>query len=423
MRTIAKEIKRLVLLEGFKLSEIAVVVRERESYAETVARVMREESVACNLDRRTVAGEIPAARAVLKLFAVLDDLARDESHVLKMPQLADQIKSGYFRLSREEIDELAREFAASYEHFLGDEETVESKLEERKRRVGIGRWDPDELENIIAYVGSELRLIDWLDRCRKLLAELPTAPATKELFNAGSIELISDDEEAQLEGAETVQKEDRHLEKKRRPQRDVHPAALAWASIVIKRFTSHIQAVPREAQPVALRTALMKLLVQFQFRKQVARPIRKSEERELSRTTLDLHALEALRRALVTTIKSIELTAGGLADQTPLTTFIEETRRCLSSQSVVVGRAERSGLRVLEATDVRGLRFRALFIAGLVEGGFPLSASRDWIYPHEERERLKRYGLVLEDISPESLLKEEHYFYQVAGRATERLYL
>ncbi len=78
---------------------------------------------------------------------------------------------------------------------------------------------------------------------------------------------------------------------------------------------------------------------------------------------------------------------------------------------------------MLEATDVRGLRFRAVFIAGLVEGGFPLRASRDWIYPHEERERLKRYGLTLEDISPATLLKEEHYFYQAACRATDRLYL
>jgi ATP-dependent helicase/DNAse subunit B len=81
------------------------------------------------------------------------------------------------------------------------------------------------------------------------------------------------------------------------------------------------------------------------------------------------------------------------------------------------------GLKVLEVTDVRGLRFRAVFIAGLVEGGFPLRASRDWMYPHEERERLKQYGLTLEDISPNTLLKEEHYFYQAACRATERLYL
>jgi ATP-dependent helicase/nuclease subunit B len=108
---------------------------------------------------------------------------------------------------------------------------------------------------------------------------------------------------------------------------------------------------------------------------------------------------------------------------TTLSIFIEEVRRSLNFQSQVVSAADARGLRVLEATDVRGLRFRAIFIAGLIEGGFPLRASRDWIYPHEERERLKKYGLTLEDISPATLLKEEHYFYQASCRATERLYL
>ena len=101
--------------------------------------------------------------------------------------------------------------------------------------------------------------------------------------------------------------------------------------------------------------------------------------------------------------------------------FLQEVRRSLGSQSQLFGAPDRNGLRVLEATDVRGLRFRAVFMAGLTEGGFPLTAGRDWIYPHEERDRLREYGLTLEDISPNTLLKEEHYFYQVACRATERL--
>jgi ATP-dependent helicase/DNAse subunit B len=102
---------------------------------------------------------------------------------------------------------------------------------------------------------------------------------------------------------------------------------------------------------------------------------------------------------------------------------LQEVRRALGSQSQLFGAPDRNGLRVLEATDVRGLCFRAVFMAGLIEGGFPLTAGRDWIYPHEERDRLREYGLTLEDISPNTLLKEEHYFYQVACRATERLYL
>ena len=142
---------------------------------------------------------------------------------------------------------------------------------------------------------------------------------------------------------------------------------------------------------------------------------------------LDVRGLEALRRAFVVAVKSIELTtslASSDKSQFRLSNFLGEVSRALNTEVSVGRTGERGGLRVLEATDVRGLRFRAVFIAGLVEGGFPLRASRDWIYPHEERERLKRdYDLTLEDISPATLLKEEHYFYQAACRATEKLYL
>jgi ATP-dependent helicase/nuclease subunit B len=431
IRAIAKEIKRLVLLEDYKLSDIALVVRERAAYAETITRVMREETLPCNLERRITVDEIPATRAALKLLGILDELARDESSVLKMPQLADQIKSGYFRLPQEELDALVTEFDEQFSDLLREGETTTAghnadREERRRRRFGIGRWDADTLENVIAYVGGELRLTDWLDRCRKLIDQLPDAESTKELLNIDSAEPSSEDDEAQMEDAETVQPEDKHVEKKRRPQRDVHPAVIAWATLVVKRFAAHIQAVPREGQPLELRGAIMKVLDRFQFSAQVNRPVRQTEDAELPLATLDLHALESLRRAFLASIKSIQLTQPPSRENiqlATLTSVVEEVRRCLGSQTVTLGSVERGGLRVLEATDVRGLRFRAVFIAGLVEGGFPLSASRDWIYPHEERERLKQYGLTLEDISPNSLLKEEHYFYQAACRAMERLYL
>jgi len=424
IRAIAKEIKRLVLLGRYRLSEVALVVRERASYAETIARVMAEESLPCNVDRRITASELPASRAVLKLLSVLEELAREESAVLKMPQLADQIKSGYFRLPRKDIELLASQFANNYSHLFSEGQTRVAEREEwLAPELSIGRWDADMLENVIAYVGSELRLVDWLARCRKLITELPAAEATRELLDIDVVESNHDDEQAQLEEAETAQPKDQPLEKKRRPQRDIHPAAIAWAALVIKRFAARIQAVPRKGQPAELRSALLKLLDSLQFRTQVMRPVRQTEDRELSRATIDLHALEALRRAFVAAIKSIEITRQSENNEEPLTTFIAEVRRCLASQTVLLGSTERTGLRILEATDIRGLSFRAIFIAGLIEGGFPLAPSRDWIYPHEERARLKHYGLTLEDISPATLLKEEHHFYQVACRATERLYL
>jgi ATP-dependent helicase/DNAse subunit B len=431
IRAIAREIKRLVLRQGYNLADIALVVRQKASYAETISRVMREESLPGNLATRIEANDIPANRAAIKLFTILGQVSGDETATPRTSEIADLIKSEYFRLSDEELKLLSARFDSLYSELLRERDQPPKVTEEQwlKNRFGVGIWNADALENAFAYVGSELRVSDWLARAQKLIKELPAAEATRELLNIDTGEQGRDPDIAdQLENAETAKVEEKDAERKRRPSRDVHPVTIAWAALVIQAFAEHLQSVPREGRPLELRLALMKLLEQFSFRDQIAWPIRNSiEDRELPQAILNYSSLEALRRAFGAAIKSIEIAATiGPPEIEPvikLTMFLEEVRRCLSSQAHVSGVADRGGLRVLEATDVRGLRFRAVFIAGLVEGGFPLRASRDWIYPHEERERLKRDGLTLEDISPATLLKEEHYFYQSACRATERLYL
>ena len=428
IRTIAKQIKQLISVDGFKLSDIALVVRQRAAYAETIARVMREESLPCNLELRVEAGDIPANRAALKLLAIVEELSREEEAAPRTSDLADLIKSEYFRLTDEEVERLGAIFAAEHSGLFAENGLApdEKRIERLKNRYRIGVWDADALENAFAYVGSDLRVSDWLARARKLIKELPTAAATRELLNIDNAESSREADEAdQIENAETAKVEDKDVEKKRRPSHDVHPAALAWTALVIQAFAGHVQAVQGTGKPAELRRALMNLFEQFSFRKQISGRVKNLvEDEELPHAMLNFNSLEALRRAFAAAIKSIEIGAGGDEHSTTrMSSFIEEARRCLNSQSQVFGVADRGGLAVFEATDVRGLRFRAIFVAGLIEGGFPLRASRDWIYPHEERERLQRYGLTLEDISPATLLKEEHYFYQAACRATERLYL
>ena len=440
IRAIAKEIKRLTLVEHYQLSDIALVVRQRDAYARTIARVMREEGIPCKLESRIDVVDVPATRAALKLLELLESPLTSDSPAFRVADVADLIKSEYFRLSDDEVKKLSAQFDEMCLTLFDEDET--SDIERTKTRYRIGFWDADSLENAFAYVGSDLPVNAWLSRAQKLIKELPGATATKELLNidAGAPDRDADIAD-QVENAETAQLEDR-VEKKRRPSRDVHPAALAWTSLVIQRFSELIFAIPREGTPAELRLALMRILDQFGFRDQITKPTRTSTDTsELPQVMLNFNALESLRRALAAAIKSIEMsssmsdtlqlvgnTAQPESDKLKhvahsLQTFIAEVRRSLSSQSQLVGPADRSGLRVLEATDVRGLSFKAIFIAGLVEGGFPLRATRDWIYPHEERERLKSYGLTLEDISPATLLKEEHYFYQSACRASERLYL
>jgi len=428
IRTIAREVKRLVLTEQYDLADIAVVVRERAVYAKTIARVLREESVPCNLELRIDSGDVPANRAALKLIGLLEVVASEDPAAMRILELADLIKSEYFRLEDAELEVLNERFHAEHLGLLRPDMPLLTReaVERFKNRHRIGMWDADALENAFAYVGGELQVTAWLARAKKIITNLPHAEATKELLNLDAGAQDRDRDIADnVENAETAKLDEKGLEKKRRPSTDIHPAALAWTSLVIQRFAELIQAVPRVGKPAEFRVELMRLLGRLGYREQIVEPTRTSNDvQELPQVMLNLNALESIRRALIAAVKAIEITSAETSSETvKLSIFLQEVRRCLNSQSQLLGAADRSGLRILEATDVRGLRFRAVFIAGLIEGGFPLRASRDWIYPHEERERLKKYGLTLEDISPATLLKEEHYFYQAACRASERLFL
>ena len=82
----------------------------------------------------------------------------------------------------------------------------------------------------------------WLARAQKLITNLPQAEATKELLNLDPGAQDRDRDIADnVENAETAKLEEKGVEKKRRPSRDIHPAALAWTSLVIQRFAELVR--------------------------------------------------------------------------------------------------------------------------------------------------------------------------------------
>lgn len=437
LRSIAKEIKRLTVEQHYRLSDMVLVVRERAAYADAILRVFEAESVPCNLERRTAANEVPCLRAAAKLFEILKDPDRDHVTNSKASDLAHLIKTDYFRLSEEQLQALTIVFDEQYADLLDQTENAERNAN-RRFALGIGRWSPDVIENVIAYVGSELRARAWSERAGRLVRVLPSAAAARSFIGAG--ELNGEDSAVALEVEPPGPDDPAPKEKTKRPS-PVHPAAIAWTMLVIEHLRQTIAETPEQGTPDELRRALMSVLEAFEFPQQVQKPLTKREHgTDVSQMMLNVRGVEALRRALAATVRSFDLASAVVSETrlsgvtTPsltagfptlvsLAAFINELERCLKSQTLSISAGDRDGLRVLEATDVRGLRFRAMFVAGMNEGSFPLRASRDWLYPHEERERLKKHGVVLEDISTETLLKEEHYFYQCACRATERLYL
>ncbi len=435
IRSIAKEIKRLVLTEQYRLSEIALVVRERAAYADTIVRVFADESIPCNLERRLEANDVPAIRACGKILQLLRK-PEEELANTSASELAHLIKTDYFRLADKDLEALTNEFDDKYSSLLDDDGKHARSDEKLRAALGIGRWKPDELENVIAYVGADLPVNAWIDRARKLIRVFPSAEAAQTLI-AGS---EAEDPAAAAEDA-APQEDEAVIDRRRRPA-PVHPAAIGWTILVIRHLQRLLAAVPAEGTLEEFQKALMQLLDRLQFSTQVNVPFeRRGGANDIPQATLDVRGRESLRRAIAATVRSFNYAATVVSETRPsarvhqidplqtepprifLSTFIDEIERCLKSQTLSVGAPNRDGLRVMEATDVRGLRFRVIFIAGMIEGGFPLRTSRDWLYPHEERVRLQKHGIFLEDISTDTLLKEEHYFYQTACRATERLYL
>jgi ATP-dependent helicase/DNAse subunit B len=426
IRSIAKEIKRLTLAGEYQLSDIALVVRQRAAYAETIQRVFADESIPCNLERREEAQHVPAVRAAGKLFQLLKDTSRENVKNPKAADLAHLVKTDYFRIPKDALVELVRTFESKFaDSFPAEGEGLNLADEKQRARLGVGLWLPDVLENVIAYVGSELRVTAWIDRALKLILEFPSPEAAQSLISGDANEadnaVLSEDEAP-------LPEEGAPRERRKRPA-PIHPVTIAWAVILMGHLQSLIAAAPEEGSPEGLRSALMRVLDQLEFSRQVSRPLHRAVIAvDVPQATLDVRGLEALRRAIAAAVRTFNyahtvVTADEQKISVPLSSFIDEVERCLHSQVLAIGAANRDGLRVLEATDVRGLHFRVVFIAGMIEGGFPLRTSRDWLYPHEERLRLQKQGVFLEDISTDTLLKEEHYFYQAACRAIDRLYL
>src|ERR1700738_4962733 len=133
IRSIAKEIKRLVLTQDYKLSDIALVVRERAAYADTILRVCADESIPANLERRVEAGDVPAIRASGKLFQLLKDTKREHLKNPKASELAQLVKTEYFRVSPVDLPELTRAFDAKYSSLLVDERSASSSFPDWKR--------------------------------------------------------------------------------------------------------------------------------------------------------------------------------------------------------------------------------------------------------------------------------------------------
>ncbi|MGQ9896239.1 MAG: PD-(D/E)XK nuclease family protein [Acidobacteriota bacterium] len=390
LRYIAKTIKHHIHKCQRSPSEIAIVLRDKDTYGLHLRRVLSDEGIAYALDERLPVTDIPAVRAWLKLVAAAADRPRGETTPDHIPvsRLIAILKSDYFTIS-------------------GHQMSV------------------DDIENVVAFVGEQLHLTNWLQRAGHLkdAFQLTTGdqPPTAETdLEAG--------ESGDLAAEEPMVRPD-----------NVTAAQLQEVSHGLQQLGNCLAEIPTEGTAIELCAAIEQALRKLNYEAQLEANIRKTigQPRQRLQATLDLRGLQIIRRAtaavadaerlasqsIAATLDKETAPSSGEPTRMTLAVFLSDVLQALDELTLRVEPEMFGAVRILEATAIRGLHFPIIFVPGLVEGSFPLRLPGDWLYPPAEREQLKREGLVLEDISPSTIVKEEHYFYQVVCRATEAVYL
>src|SRR5947209_17531864 len=96
------------------------------------------------------------------------------------------------------------------------------------------------------------------------------------------------------------------LAKRKRPV-PVHPAAIAWTSMILGHLQKLIADLPAEADPEELRGALMMLLDHLDFSNQVRKPFQKTDPSDIPQAIADVHGFESRRRDMSDAVRSVRV--------------------------------------------------------------------------------------------------------------------
>lgn len=358
----AKQIKRLLLEEGYHPSQIAIILRDPSKYVKAIQRIFADESIPYTLDMNEGLTKIPAVKAALKILDC--------------------------RLGGELIESFAALLKNDYIN-------------------PFSPIDPDAADNALVAVGIDLSTKDWLERARRLLSLKQYA--LEEVKN-----LKLDPEDIALE-VNRIQLGINELE-----------AAIS----LIREIRERLNTIPDKGTIPAFVSAFEEILKEFKIRENVKKRLAHAvrNERDLKLIVRDLKGLRAMSEAMsgISNFRFQDANPDTASEQDEIEVaeFKALLGNLLGRTEIRIDQGDPQGVSLLAVTQARGLVFRAVFLAGLTEGQFPQTPTRDWVYPYGERKKLADCGLYLEDLSPVLFQrKEEHFFYQCVCQATDYLYL
>lgn len=357
---VVKEIKRLIVEQNFRPQEIGVIVREPSGYLKAIHDTLRHFGVPVALHWREPLTAVASVKAAMKVLAAR--VAHEETE----PYLS-LLKNDYL------------------EHFSA--------------------LDRDAVENAVLAIGTQIPIRQWRQRVKRVRA------AKQHQARTLTSRFVDPDEVRQ---------------ELTRINRGVTQLDQALQSLDQIRQT--LALIPQQGTLAELIQGWMAALRAFRLHERLHERLAQAglDEDELRLLSLDLRALDTFYHTLEQIQRLAEAadTRQDGTDQIPIERFHEMMSHLLQRTQLLTRQSDPVGVSILEATQARGLPFRAIFITGLVQGIFPMAPARDWIYPAGERQQLAEAGLFLEDLSPKTFAaKEAHFFYHAACQATERLYV
>lgn len=376
VREIARLIKRLVHDEGYRPSEIAVIARDG-AYLRALGEELPRLGVPSAFDGREPVTAVPVVKAALRVL---------EARV-------------------------GQETAAVYAALLQTEYLHP-----------FSSYDRDAIVSAMRAVGVELSVHEFRKRARDRRRIIEHQAHT---LTARTVDV------------EEVQHE---LARLRRAE-----AALEAALQAVEGMRRALAEIPERGRIPDFVEGLRRALDAFGVRERLQRELLEAgrEEATWRRLARDLRGWRALEDCLDRLVQLSEraerafvaregregeeaVVAASAVFRRPLDVgeFRDLLVHWIERREFRRERGDPAGVRLLDATQARGLAFRVVIVPGLIEGGFPRAPERDWVYPIAEREHLAAAGLFLEDLSPRRFeAKEAHLFYHAVCQATERVYL
>ncbi len=102
--------------------------------------------------------------------------------------------------------------------------------------------------------------------------------------------------------------------------------------------------------------------------------------------------------------------------------FIKEIQESLKSGLFSLKPRGRNRVQVYDAVMAMPKEYKVVFVAGLLEGAFPLNTTEDPLLKDRERKEINKNGVVLEE-RLSRISGERYFFYMALTRAKEKLYL